>query len=292
MKKIYRILMTSALLISLCALTWLDSLLPSLSISHLPFSSHLYSENALFHGPVYIALGILVSIIAGIELSKLLSKNYHFSPLLAIIAITIGQSMPTKLHLIEDKEIAFLITMTVPIGLMFLSWLTLLGRRNIADLFHSFCMTLLAFFWIGLPLGFLLLTRQIIDSWEVFAILITIKSSDIGGWIFGNLFGKKKLIPWLSPQKTWEGLAGGVLLSSISALLLLPSCIELNSLELIFAGASIALLGQGGDLMMSTLKRHAEEKDSSSLIPSMGGILDILDSLLLTSPFIFWLIKK
>jgi phosphatidate cytidylyltransferase len=130
--------------------------------------------------------------------------------------------------------------------------------------------------------------------------MLIAKSCDIGAYFAGRHLGRHKLIPWLSPAKTWEGLIGGMLLSGLLAAGLTwvgaglgllgsilgpetdPSLVGLLAAAL--AGALIGLAGQGGDLVASMLKRDAGFKDFSQTMPGFGGMLDVIDSLLLTAP--------
>jgi phosphatidate cytidylyltransferase len=118
---------------------------------------------------------------------------------------------------------------------------------------------------------------------------------DTGAYFTGRSLGKHKLILWLSPGKTWEGLVGGIALASVFGVLGVwlgavsqpkyPIALGLAT------GVVFALLGQAGDLMMSLLKRDAGIKDSGRSLPGFGGILDVLDSPLLVAPFAYWWLK-
>ncbi len=123
--------------------------------------------------------------------------------------------------------------------------------------------------------------------------LFVVKVSDIGAFAAGSLWGRRKLIPWLSPGKTWEGLAGACVAAALlgAALGLIAreagwdGAISQAPAPLTAAlGAVLALTGQLSDLLGSALKRAARVKDSSALAPGFGGALDLLDSLLLTAP--------
>jgi phosphatidate cytidylyltransferase len=100
--------------------------------------------------------------------------------------------------------------------------------------------------------------------------------------------GKHKLIPWLSPGKTWEGLAGAVIFSVAVTILLSKLAIirygpfpaGMHLYQLILLGAGFALVGHVGDLAESLLKRDAKVKDSARLLPEFGGVLDLIDSIL------------
>jgi phosphatidate cytidylyltransferase len=127
----------------------------------------------------------------------------------------------------------------------------------------------------------------------ILMILLVVKSTDIGAFFGGRALGRHKLIPWLSPGKTWEGLFFGVLTAAIVGLVCAPwiGYPDYNLLwwkGLIF-GALIGFVGQLGDLLESLMKRDAQVKDSGHLIPGFGGVLDVIDSPLLAAPFAYLL---
>ncbi len=152
---------------------------------------------------------------------------------------------------------------------------------------------MLAFVHLGVMLGFLLALRQEHSAWLLLFILVTTKACDIGAFFTGKAIGKHKLIPWLSPKKTWEGLVGGVLASIAIALAgwsLVEPVKDAPLLLAIPTGLIIALVAQAGDLAISLYKRDAAAKDSGQSLPGFGGILDIIDSPLLVGPFAYaWL---
>src|SRR5262249_23507982 len=123
---------------------------------------------------------------------------------------------------------------------------------------------------------------------------------DIGAYFTGKAIGRHKLIPWLSPGKTWEGLFGGIAAAALvaaGAAALYRHCLGTNGIGLMpcgyaaFVGALFAIAGQAGDLLESVLKRDAGVKDSGQALPGMGGVLDVLDSILLTAPLAFWMLS-
>ena len=125
-------------------------------------------------------------------------------------------------------------------------------------------------------------------------ILLVVKSTDIGAFFGGKALGKHKLIPWLSPGKTWEGLFFGLItaaLVSLACTRIWPK--HLNTFHSIpkalFLGAVLGAVGQAGDLLESLIKRDAGVKDSGRLIPGFGGVLDLIDSPLLAAPFAYLL---
>jgi phosphatidate cytidylyltransferase len=121
--------------------------------------------------------------------------------------------------------------------------------------------------------------------------ILTAVLSDMGGYIFGNLFGKHLLAPTISPKKTWEGLIGSIVLTStvlyIITYLCCPAC-NLFALYMGTLGAYRAVAALLGDLLFSYLKRAAGVKDTGNLLPGHGGMLDRLDSIVGTT--MAWLI--
>jgi phosphatidate cytidylyltransferase len=121
--------------------------------------------------------------------------------------------------------------------------------------------------------------------WHLLMLVFVVKACDIGAYTFGRIFGKHKFSPVISPKKTWEGMAGGVVCAVIVAVGFAFFCdIMAWWLGVIF-GIVFAFLGQLGDLAESMLKRDAQAKDASNNVPGFGGILDVVDSILVTAPF-------
>ena len=147
-----------------------------------------------------------------------------------------------------------------------------------------------AFIYLGLMPGTLLAIRAEHTAWVLAAALLTTKSCDIGAYFTGRAIGKHKLIPWLSPGKTWEGLIGGVILAALVSLLTLTPLAGLHCGYALAVGSVLAVVGQGGDLLASMFKRDAAVKDSGSSIPGFGGVLDVIDSPLLAGPVAYWLL--
>ncbi len=155
---------------------------------------------------------------------------------------------------------------------------------------------MLGFVYLGLLFGFVLAIRRGHSPWVLLWILATTKACDIGAYFTGKAIGRHKLIPWLSPGKTWEGLGGGIALAAgVGAIgLWLLREHDGATVEIwhgLVVGAACAVVGQLGDLVMSLFKRDAGIKDSGHTLPGFGGILDVLDSPLLVAPIAFWWLK-
>ena len=122
-------------------------------------------------------------------------------------------------------------------------------------------------------------------------IVFTTQFNDVSQYIWGKLFGKNKIIPSVSPNKTWEGLIGGITTSAMLSLFLGPYLTPLNALESLIMGAIIGLFGFLGDITISAVKRDLQIKDTGTLLPGHGGILDRMDSLFITAPLFFHLLR-
>lgn len=169
---------------------------------------------------------------------------------------------------------------------------------NVAVEFFGLC-------YVAVPLSFLLgvlypssqhLVAQDGRWWLLYLIVVT-KITDIGAYFVGRLWGSHKLAPILSPKKTVEGALAGfccAVLLSVGLQMMghefLHGTFDLTLIESIWLGMLIGILGQVGDLAESLLKRDALVKDSNHL-PGLGGVLDIVDSLLLTAPVVYFFIR-
>ena len=190
------------------------------------------------------------------------------------------------------------------LGVFAVLLLALLVRRVFAHpappLFSMVGHTMLGVLYVSWLLGFLLkiyfLTTPTGAGFDpgyclLFFILAT-KCSDIGAFLLGSMIGRHKMIPKVSPAKTWEGLVGALLLSTTAAMLMAHywGAAKLGGMTPLHAAALGPLLGVGavlGDLVESVLKRDSGVKDSGSFFPGIGGILDLLDSLLFNAPLMF-----
>ena len=128
-------------------------------------------------------------------------------------------------------------------------------------------------------------------AWLVFFLAIVTKFSDAGGYMTGSLIGKHKMIPRVSPGKTWEGFGGAIVIAtSLGLVLVYFAGDRLESLKWIHAvvlGILLSGLAVVGDLVESLFKREAGVKDSGRLFPGIGGMLDLLDSLLFNAPVLY-----
>lgn len=128
-------------------------------------------------------------------------------------------------------------------------------------------------------------------TWYVLYFILVTKASDIGAYAVGSLIGKHKMIPRVSPGKTWEGF-GGALVVSTGASMLFAHLAQahlhgMRPLHAIILGLMLSSSAVVGDLIESIFKREAGVKDSGGFFPGIGGILDLLDSLLFNAPLMY-----
>ncbi|HOW19270.1 MAG TPA: phosphatidate cytidylyltransferase, partial [Phycisphaerae bacterium] len=165
--------------------------------------------------------------------------------------------------------------------------------------------TLLVIFYVGYLGSFCVRSRcwwpGSPGAWLILSILVVIKVTDIGAYFTGILVGRRLLIPKISPKKTWEGLIGGIAAAAVVSGLLLGWAVprfggagalcDLSMLQAIVFGIVMAIVGQIGDLAESLFKRDSGAKDSARLVPTFGGVLDIIDSPLMAVPVAYWLLR-
>lgn len=152
--------------------------------------------------------------------------------------------------------------------------------------------TFLVVAYLGGLACWLLQLRWLPGHVGTFALMLTIfvpKMGDSGAYFAGRFLGKHKMSPILSPKKTWEGAAGGLLASVLVALALnavAAACdVQLfTGPNAALFGLTVGLAGMIGDLMESLIKRDSQRKDASAIMPGFGGVLDVLDSLLFAAP--------
>lgn len=127
-------------------------------------------------------------------------------------------------------------------------------------------------------------------------LLAVTKFTDMGAYITGSMIGRHKMIPHVSPGKTWEGFGGALLFSQLAACglyALFPA--QLGFFKewghVVFLGFALAVLAVIGDLAESVVKRALHAKDSGNMLPGIGGSLDLIDSICFTAPFLYFYLK-
>ncbi len=232
-------------------------------------------------GFLLAAVAALIAALAAIEAHTLLRRAgwrtcLRWGMLWAgLMAAAATQGAGTVLLVLAVGAVAFAVYRAA-------GWSRARPSRSLSDAARNWAAMTGGTAYVGLPFAALALLRQADNGldWLAVAFLATF-ATDTSAYVVGSLFGRRRLAPSVSPGKTWEGAIGG-LLGGFAATLALLHLLNLAAGGLIAAaalGVAIPIAGQAGDLFESWLKRKAGAKDSGSLIPGHGGLLDRLDSL-------------
>jgi len=216
--------------------------------------------------------------------------------LLIVLSAYLPLVWPTLSKNADFAQSGILLALALGIGLAILA--EMYRYRQPGEVIARLAVSVLAMVYVGVLLTFVVQIRSLFPDarglYALVSLIATVKLSDIGAYTVGRLIGRHKMAPILSPGKTWEGAAGGVLFSCVGACVIF--CWWLKSATLgqdwgwLFFGVAMAVSGMIGDLAESLLKRDAGRKDSSTWMPGFGGVMDLLDSILLAAPlaYLFW----
>ena len=171
----------------------------------------------------------------------------------------------------------------------------MLTRPTIERTVIDWALTMAIAFYLGWPMALFLALRGNVmgygseQFWWVLGLFGMVWANDTAAFVTGHFLGKRKLALHISPAKTWEGFAGGLVWSVIAALVILTlSPAQVPWYHAVILGILVAVVSTLGDLAESLLKRVAEVKDSGTLVPGHGGILDRMDSLLFAVMVVFF----
>jgi phosphatidate cytidylyltransferase len=176
-----------------------------------------------------------------------------------------------------------------------------LARKQRASALEDVSVTVFGLLYVWFLLGFYFEVRNDpalpgnTGLWIVAMGVGTSKAGDIGAFFVGRFFGRRRLAPAVSPNKTLEGSAGGLAASIVFAVafsVLLPECGGLFGIPLAAGfGLAVGAVSQAGDLFESVLKRSVHAKDSGALIPEFGGVLDMIDGVLFSAPAVWCFVQ-
>lgn len=292
-----RLLLGPVLILLLVGGIWLDSWLDA---QPLPgwLSALLPGHPDFPPGVIVFTVVLVLSFIAARELVRILrDKGIQASMRLSCAAAVLGLGVSCLVPSEFRGEHSATIVSSAAAMVLVTSLAFYSRRQTVEGVIAATGGTLLAFVYLGLMFGFVLAIRREHSAWTLLWILVTTKSCDIGAYFTGKAIGRHKLIVWLSPGKTWEGLAGGTLLAAAVGALGVELLRQYGHTALptwqggALAGVLFAIVGQVGDLMASLLKRDAGLKDAGKILPGFGGMLDVIDSPLLVAPAAYWLLR-
>jgi len=260
-----------------------------LTDAYLDGSINSAGENKPIQATLLCILIALLAIPAQLEMASLVrTKNASlFTPLAIIASIFLATSWYVKQFFADWPDfhanyIAFTAAFTLLAAFFYQ------GRKfGTQGTVINCSVTFFAVFYLGFLSSFVLGIRVDFGLWPLFMFIFVVKSSDIGAYTLGKLFGKHKFSPRISPGKTWEGMAGAVLFAAVVSVIFSNVCNIMNTGPAILFGVLFAFFGQLGDLAESMIKRDVEIKDSSKTLPGFGGVLDVIDSPLATAPIAY-----
>jgi phosphatidate cytidylyltransferase len=295
----YRLIFGPLLILLLLALVLVDDWLDSVRLSGF-WQDAFGGRTELPRGLALFAFSVLVAVpLAARELSAIfayqgIATRKTITTVAAMLGVTLSYCIPNDTPAVD--AIALLSTGMVLVFVAAI--LTFCQNRNVQGVVAAAGAVMFAMVYLGLMMGFFLAIRRYHSAWWIVGVILATKACDSGAYFTGRAIGRHKLIPWLSPGKTWEGLLGGLTASALAGLLLAWLSQRFLSdpqdhvplVTGLWWGAIFGLVGALGDLLKSVLKRGAGIKDSSSLLPGLGGVLDVMDSPLMVAPVAFWLI--
>lgn len=260
----------------------------------------LFSGNELVSDGVFVLVIVLLSAAGLMEFYGLAQKRglscYQWCGLTGGVLLTAGTFFNVTGHLgtsgspsrVNDFETSFLILFVLGLCVR-----QLFSKTNTAGIM-SIATTLFGLMYVPWLLNFV----QKINFFPhvegkfflIYFVLVT-KFSDTGAYAVGSLMGRHKMIPRISPNKTWEGFAGALFFSTAASLVFThyfgARMFGMNWLHAAILGILLGSTAVIGDLIESLFKREAGVKDSGKFFPGIGGLLDLLDSLLFNAPLMY-----
>lgn len=198
------------------------------------------------------------------------------------VGIVIPLSILFRFELTKKWELFFIV-----LTLLFLIMMQF-KRRKTSGVIVDISTTLFGIMYVSWLFSFLIRIRHLQNGVALLsAVLLVTKLCDIGAYLIGSRFGKTPLMPRISPKKSVEGAVGGLLFSVLGALACQPF-LNFSYFHLVIIGFGLGILAQLGDLSESLLKRDCGVKDSGSLLPGLGGVLDSIDSVLFCAPVFYF----
>lgn len=239
------------------------------------------------------ALFALVSFLALREFLSLAPARREDRPIIALSYLTIPVSY---LFVVLHIYMFYLVFVPVWVFLATPFLMALIGQTR------GFLSSTAVFHWASVTcvynIGFIPLL-MLVPRWDapqagatglVFFLLLATEANDVLQYVCGKLFGRHRITPAVSPNKTWEGFLGGWVLTAALIVAAGPLFTPLTGVGLWTVALSLPLAGFAGDLTFSAIKRDIGVKDTSGFIPGHGGVLDRIDSLTFTAPLYFHLL--
>lgn len=240
----------------------------------------------------FAAIFLIVSLAGLVEYSKIVRMNKVY--LHRLSGLLLGTVLYVTVVLwefgIAGSELLLVNFLILPLLLV-----VELFRKSTSP-FLNVAASLLGILWIVLPLALLsgFISHADSPGWQqsgaLLGFFLILWIYDSGAYIFGSLLGRHRMIERISPKKSWEGFIGGSLTGFLTAYMISASFTEFSVSEWLLIALLIIVFGTFGDLVESMLKRSTGVKDSGSILPGHGGILDRFDAVFLAAPPVYFLI--
>jgi phosphatidate cytidylyltransferase len=260
----------------------------------------LFSGNALISNGVFLLIIVFLALAGLMEFYGLAEKCglvcFKWCGLLGGVLLMVGTFLNLTGHLgtsgsparVNDFETGFLILFVLGLCLR-----QLLSKSNTMGI-AAIATTLFGLMYVPWLLNFIQKINFFpgVDGkfFLLYFVLVT-KFSDTGAYAVGSLIGRHKMMPRISPGKTWEGFGGAILFSTAASVVFVvffgDKMAGMNWFHAVVLGVLFGLTAVVGDLIESLFKREASVKDSGKIFPGIGGILDLLDSLLFNAPIMY-----
>ena len=262
--------------------------------------SSLFSSNRFLSETVFIVLILALAVTGLVEFYGLVSKRelvcFAGWGIFGGVLLILGTFLNLTGHIgtsgsparVNDFETSFLILFVL--GLCTRQFFS---KSNTAGIL-AISTTLFGLMYVPWLLNFIQKINffpGVNGKYYLFYFVLITKFSDTGAYAVGSLIGKHKMIPRISPGKTWEGFAGAIVVSTLASLVFMQlfhsKMPEMNWVHAVVLGVVLSVCAVVGDLIESLFKREAGVKDSGKFFPGIGGILDLLDSLLFNAPIMY-----
>lgn len=234
----------------------------------------------------FIPFFSLIALVALSEFYKIV-KTESVTPLNRLgIAIAVLQLVIIGLYLFDYIAIKHLL---IPLLGLFSVYITALYRKTVNPI-QDIAMTITGILYTVFPFICFIFLGFIDGTYNPhlpLGFLILLWTNDTGAYLSGKSFGRRKLFERISPNKTWEGFIGGIILAAVVALNLARYFNTLTTWQWLCVGLIVAVFGTLGDLVESMLKRNYGVKDSGNILPGHGGVLDRFDGLLIAAPLVY-----
>ena len=261
---------------------------------------------AMFSNNPYISDGVFVLLIATLSVAGLaefygLAEKrglacFKYSGIIGGVLLMVGTFLNVTGHLgmnnsparVNDFETGFLILFVLGLCLR-----QLFAQDSPAGL-TAIAVTLFGLMYVPWLLNFIQKINffpHVEGKYFLLYFIVLTKFSDMGAYLVGSLIGRHKMIPRISPGKTWEGFAGAIVVSTGTSLVFVhflgSHMAGMNTLHAVILGIVLSSTAVIGDLIESLFKRECGAKDSGSVLPGIGGVLDLLDSILFNAPLMY-----